>query len=124
MSVRTRAGDGFTCPLKTCASSTTPRRTFFFSYVIDERWAALMEFEIARTEAIYREAEKGIPALIPDARWPVWASLIFYRRILTKVRANGYQNFLQRAYVPRAEKFLLLPIAWAKAQPFYASKAD
>ncbi len=95
-----------------------------FSYVIDERWAALMEFEIARTEAIYREAEKGIPALIPDARWPVWASLIFYRRILTKVRANGYQNFLQRAYVPRAEKFLLLPIAWAKAQPFYASKAD
>ncbi|WP_418886911.1 phytoene synthase [Gloeobacter morelensis] len=87
-----------------------------FAYVVDERWAALMEFEIARAEAIYLEAEKGIPYLIPDARWPVWASLILYRRILTKVRSNGYQNFLQRAYVPRAEKFLLLPVAWAKAQ--------
>nr|WP_245595892.1 phytoene synthase [Gloeobacter kilaueensis] len=86
-----------------------------FAYVVDERWANLMEFQIARAESFYREAERGIAYLIPDARWPVWASLILYRRILAKLRANGYQNFLQRAYVPRAEKFLLLPVAWAKA---------
>jgi phytoene synthase len=91
-----------------------------FNYVVDERWAALMEFEIARTERFYREAEQGIPALIADARWPVWAALIMYRRILDKLRANGYQNFLRRASVPRTEKILLLPYAWAKARPFRA----
>jgi len=87
-----------------------------FNCVNDERWAALMEYEIARTYEYYHQAQKGISALIADARWPVWASLIMYRKILDKVRQNGYQNFVQRAYVPRTEKLLLLPVAWAKAK--------
>lgn len=79
-----------------------------FASVVDERWIALMEFEMERTRQFYRLGEQGIPALAPDARWPAWASLIMYRRILDKIRQNGYQNFTYRAYVPKLEKFLLL----------------
>ena len=42
--------------------------------VVDERWRELMRFQIRRARKIYAQAERGISALSPDARWPVWAA--------------------------------------------------
>jgi len=84
--------------------------------VLDERWIALMRFQIARNREYYRKAESGIRKLQPDSRWPVWASLLFYRSILDVVEANGYQNFSKRAYVSDLRKLATLPLAWLRSQ--------
>lgn len=87
-----------------------------FSYVVDERWMALMDFEIQRARHYYATAEAGINTLQPDARWPVWASLMLYRQILRAIERNHYQVFRERAYVSNWGKALALPVAWWRAQ--------
>jgi phytoene synthase len=84
--------------------------------VIDDRWRALMRFQIQRAFKYYREAETGISRLHPDARWPVWTALMLYRKILDVIVENDYDVFNQRAYVPKARKLLYLPQALIKAQ--------
>ncbi|HEY9847133.1 MAG TPA: phytoene synthase [Candidatus Caenarcaniphilales bacterium] len=83
--------------------------------VVDERWRALMDFQIQRARRFYAQAEDGIPALSQDARWPVWSALILYRRILDVIEANQYDVFNQRAYVSKGRKFMCLPLAWLKS---------
>jgi phytoene synthase len=43
------------------------------------------------------------------------SALILYRQILDGIEANGYNNFTQRAYVPKWKKFLSLPKAFIAA---------
>ena len=52
-----------------------------FNGVVDERWRALMKFQIQRALKYYQKAENGISRLHPDARWPVWTALMLYRKI-------------------------------------------
>lgn len=87
-----------------------------FNGVIDERWRALMRFEIQRARKYYNDAERGIRALHPDSRWPVWTALMLYQGILDVIEANGYDVFNRRAYVPIGKKIFYLPIAWLRAQ--------
>jgi len=54
--------------------------------------------------------------LAADARWPVWASLRLYRGILDAIERLNYDVFNHRAYVPRAGKFLDLPVSYVIAQ--------
>jgi phytoene synthase len=84
--------------------------------VVDERWRALMAFEIDRARHYYAEAEAGISLLSPDARWPVWAALDLYRQILDVIEENGYDVFNRRAYVPSLRKLMTLPGALLKAE--------
>lgn len=84
--------------------------------VVDDRWRALMAFEIDRTRRYYAEAEAGIRLLSPDARWPVWAALDLYRQILDVIEANDYDVFNRRAYVPSLRKLTTLPGSLLKAQ--------
>ncbi|WP_008312914.1 15-cis-phytoene synthase CrtB [Leptolyngbya sp. PCC 6406] len=79
--------------------------------VIDDRWRALMQFEIQRARKFYLDAERGIRQLSPDARWPVWSALVLYRMILDVIEENGYDVFNRRAYVPRLRKLWCLPTA-------------
>ncbi len=90
-----------------------------FNYVVDERWMALMNYEIQRARAYYAQAETGIATLQPDSRWPVWASLMLYRRILNAIERNHYQVFRSRAYVSTLRKALTLPVAWWRANYNY-----
>jgi phytoene synthase len=46
----------------------------------------------------------------------VWSALDVYRDILDAIEANGYDNFTQRAYVPKMQKFAMLPTSFVKAQ--------
>ncbi|KAK9825148.1 hypothetical protein WJX81_005245 [Elliptochloris bilobata] len=82
---------------------------------IDDRWQRFMKFQIARTRGYFADAEGGIDHLDADARWPVWSALILYRQILDSIERNGYNNFTQRAYVPKWRKFASLPLAYARA---------
>ncbi len=84
--------------------------------VVDDRWRALMAFEIDRARHYYAEAEAGISLLSPDARWPVWAALDLYRQILDVIEENGYDVFNRRAYVPSLRKLMTLPGALLKAE--------
>ncbi len=87
-----------------------------FNGVVDERWRSLMQFEIQRARKFYTTAEQGIRLLSPDARWPVWAALMLYRQILDVIERNQYDVFRQRAYVPRLQKMLCLPLARLRAE--------
>ncbi len=84
--------------------------------VIDERWRALMSFQIQRARSYYDQAEQGIRYLIKDSRLPIWASLINYQGILGAIERNNYDVFNKRAFVPTFDKLLSLPIAWLRAQ--------
>ncbi|MDJ0631643.1 MAG: phytoene synthase [Xenococcaceae cyanobacterium MO_188.B29] len=84
--------------------------------VIDDRWRALMSFQIQRARNYYDQAEQGIRYLIKDSRLPIWASLINYQGILGAIEQNNYDVFNKRAFVPTLDKLLSLPIAWLRAQ--------
>lgn len=84
--------------------------------IVDDRWKAMMKFQIRRARNYYKQAEKGIPYLIRDSRLPVWASLMLYQGILSEIEANNYDVFNKRAFVSKYKKTLSLPIAWLRAQ--------
>ncbi len=84
--------------------------------VVDDRWRELMRFQIQRARKFYAQAERGIRALSPDSRWPVWAALMLYQEILDVIERNQYDVFSQRAYVPKPQKLMTLPVAWLRAQ--------
>ena len=77
--------------------------------VKDEKYVALMKFQIARARYWYKVAEDGIPMLADDARLPVRASLDMYSSILDKIEANNYDNFNKRAYTSKLEKLMIIP---------------
>jgi phytoene synthase len=82
----------------------------------DDRWKALMRFQIQRARKYYDSAERGIRSLNPDSRWPVWAALLLYQGILDVIEANDHNVFDRRAYVPLPKKLLYLPVAWLRSQ--------
>lgn len=87
-----------------------------FNGVVDDRWRELMRFQIQRARKFYAQAECGISRLNPDARFPVWAALMLYSKILDAIERNQYDVFRQRAYVPGFRKILCLPIARLRAE--------
>jgi 15-cis-phytoene synthase len=86
-----------------------------FNGVINDRWRALMQFQIQRARQFFVQAEGGIRSLEKNARWPVWAALVLYRQILDVIEQNQYDVFSKRAYVPTRQKLLSLPKAWFKS---------
>lgn len=81
--------------------------------VKDQRFVALMRFEIARAQALFDEALPGIALLAPAARPAVGAAALLYRAILGRIEAIGYDVHRQRAHTTGLEKLLRLPgILW------------
>ncbi|QEY33523.1 phytoene synthase [Synechococcus sp. RSCCF101] len=83
---------------------------------LNERWTALMRFQLQRARDWFARSEAGVRWLSADARWPVWASLRLYRGILDRIEALDYDVFNKRAYVPRARKLLDLPFSYLVSQ--------
>ncbi|MEM6837071.1 MAG: 15-cis-phytoene synthase CrtB [Cyanobacteria bacterium P01_C01_bin.120] len=84
--------------------------------VIDDRWRALMQFEIQRARQFFQQAEKGISLLSPDARWPVWAAQVLYSKILDVIERNDYDVFNKRAFVPTWQKLTYLPTTLVRSR--------
>jgi phytoene synthase len=64
---------------------------------------ALLEFEMARAEAHYRNARLAVRRLA-TGRVGVMAALEVYRAILPAIRRNGYDVFTRRAGTTRRQK--------------------
>jgi 15-cis-phytoene synthase len=81
--------------------------------VDDERFVALMQFEMARARALYAEALPGVALLAPGARPAVGAAALLYRAILNEIDAIGCRVHTQRASTTGRQKLLMLPgIVW------------
>jgi phytoene synthase len=77
-----------------------------FAGTVDERFIALMRFQIERARQLYRDAEPGIARLQPESRYAVRLALHLYRDILGSIEANHYDVFTRRAYVSVQAKVL------------------
>lgn len=78
----------------------------------DDRFRALMRFEIDRTRRLYAESLQGIVLIPPDGRLAIGAAAWVYRGILDKVVANDYDVYGKRAYLKLHEKLVMLPGVW------------
>ncbi|XP_042495399.1 phytoene synthase 2, chloroplastic-like [Macadamia integrifolia] len=86
-----------------------------FAGKVTDKWRNFMKSQIKRARMFFDEAEKGVTELSSASRWPVWASLLLYRKILDAIEANDYDNFTKRAYVSKAKKILSLPAAYTRS---------
>jgi phytoene synthase len=80
--------------------------------VIDDRFVALLRFQMQRAEEYYARARPGIALLDKSARLAILASAEMYHGILGAIVANGYDVFTRRAYVPTVAKMRMLPRLW------------
>lgn len=87
-----------------------------FNCVVDNRYRALMRFEIARARRYFRQAQSGVRLLSADSRLPVQASLDMYSQILDVIEENGYDNFNRRAYVSKTKKMLTVPVSYLRSR--------
>ena len=71
---------------------------------VDDRWRALMRFEIERCRELYRSADGGIPMLPGASGRCVQAARVLYARILERVEAADYDVFTHRARVSTPAK--------------------
>ena len=72
--------------------------------VIDERFVALMRFEISRARELYRIADGGMKYIPRGRRYPVIVARELYAAILDRVEAQGYDVFTRRAETSFAHK--------------------
>ncbi|MCS7087356.1 MAG: phytoene/squalene synthase family protein [Thermoflexales bacterium] len=83
-------------------------------HVLDDRFRALMRFEIARARQLYAQSLPAVALLKPEGRLAVCAAGVLYRDILAKIEANDFDVFHRRAHLTFAEKLRRLPrILWA-----------
>ena len=86
---------------------------------VDDRWRALMRFQIQRTRRLYDEALPGIAMLHANGRLAIAAAGELYRGILEDIEANDYQVFTRRAYLTGWDKLRRLPGIWWRARTGY-----
>ncbi|XP_028759738.1 phytoene synthase 2, chloroplastic-like [Neltuma alba] len=89
-----------------------------FSGTVTEEWKVFMKHQINRARFYFSLAEEGASQLEKASRWPVWSSLIIYGKILDAIEDNGYNNLTRRAYVGRAKKLMMLPLAFTRSLSF------
>ncbi|CAN4114123.1 unnamed protein product [Withania somnifera] len=82
---------------------------------VTDQWREFMKEQIRRARFYFNLAEEGASYLNKASRWPVWSSLILYRKILDAIEENDYDNLTKRAYVGRAKKLVTLPVSYARA---------
>ncbi|KAH0997927.1 hypothetical protein GBA52_021791 [Prunus armeniaca] len=86
-----------------------------FSRKVTDQWREFMKEQITRARFYFNLAEEGASQLDKASRWPVWSSLLIYRNILDAIEDNDYDNLTKRAYVRRAKKLLMLPLAYSRS---------
>lgn len=81
--------------------------------VIDDRFRALMRFQIDRANALYDASLPAIASLKRDGRVAVGAAALLYRGILGKIVENGFDVFHRRAHLSFHDKVGRMPgIVW------------
>ena len=80
--------------------------------VYDERFKALMQFQVQRAHTLYDESWPGIALLPRDSRLGVAAAAVVYRGILDKIVANNFDSYTRRAHLRMRDKLARLPRTW------------
>lgn len=75
-------------------------------------WKGLIQFEIARTRALYAQAMPGIPLLSPDSRRCATACAVGYAGILNAIEDLDYDTFRSRARIGGMARAGVLWSAW------------
>ena len=75
----------------------------------DQRFRALMRFQVERAHRLYREAWPGIALLPAESRIAVAAAARVYEGILDKLAENRYDAYSRRAYLSTRDKLWRLP---------------
>jgi phytoene synthase len=83
----------------------------------DDRWRALMSFQIARARALYEEALPGVTLLAPDAQRCALMCARGYSRILDAIEGIGYDSLGRRARVGMTARAALLYEVWRDSPP-------
>jgi phytoene synthase len=65
--------------------------------VVDERFVALMRFQVSRARRLYQVADEGMRYIPRGRRYPVIVARRLYEAILGRIEAQGYDVFSQRA---------------------------
>ncbi|MGF1473731.1 MAG: phytoene/squalene synthase family protein [Rubrobacteraceae bacterium] len=86
------------------------------SDVVDERFVALMSFEIERARKLYKIADEGMAYIPRGRRYPVIVARQLYEAILDQIEAQNYDVFSRRAETSRATK-LKIAAACASRNP-------
>ena len=79
----------------------------------DPRIRAALAYFVARTRAVYRRAEAGVPLLRPESRPCVRTALTLYEGILDEIAALDYDVLTQRAVVPKRRRLAVALPAFA-----------
>jgi phytoene synthase len=90
----------------------TPQQVLDGSLGANERWKALMHFEIARARELYALAIPGILLLSPDARRCATACAVGYAGILRAIEEIGCDTFSSRARLSAVTRAGVLWNAW------------
>jgi phytoene synthase len=81
--------------------------------VVDERFEALMRFEISRARTLYRVADEGMRYIPRGCRYPVVVARQLYAAILERVEVQSYDVFTKRAETARSHKLrIAAACAW------------
>ncbi|MBA3715094.1 MAG: phytoene/squalene synthase family protein [Pyrinomonadaceae bacterium] len=83
---------------------------------VNDRFRALMGFEVARARGFYHEAEKGIPLLERDTRFTVLLAARLYGRILNEIERADCDVFTRRAHLSFGAKLRAAPRVWREAR--------
>lgn len=73
----------------------------------DPRIRRAMAYFVARTRAVYRRAEAGIPLLRPESRPCVRTALTLYEGILDEIAEMDYDVLTRRAVVPKRRRLVV-----------------
>jgi 15-cis-phytoene synthase len=92
--------------------------------VVDERWRALMRFQIQRTRQLYAGAMPGLAFLDPDGRFAISAAAELYRAILDDIENHDYDVFNRRAHLNSTGKLSRLPGIWWRSKTVYSLSPD
>ncbi|MEW6636216.1 MAG: phytoene/squalene synthase family protein [Actinomycetota bacterium] len=84
--------------------------------VVDERFVALMRFEISRARKLYEFSDEGMCLIPRGRRYPVIVARRLYAAILDEIEASGYDVFSRRAGTSRLRK-VRVAAACALANP-------
>ncbi len=77
--------------------------------VCDDRFRALMQYQIDRAEQLYIASWPGVLLLDRDGQLAVATAALLYRGILQKIIANDFDVFTRRAHLTMTEKLIMLP---------------
>lgn len=82
------------------------------NFKINDNFKKLMKFQIERAEEFYSQADEGIKLIEKDSRLTVGLMSKNYHKILQEIKANNFDVYSKRNYVPLYKKIVNLPLLY------------